>query len=66
LRNTGCDPINIKKADDLAKQALLKQNADEIHTYMDRCVDLQGMNLNQGSQALFYQGILKFKTSMHS
>ena len=33
---------------------------------MDRCVDLQGMNLNQGSQALFYQGILKFKTSMHS
>jgi hypothetical protein len=65
LRNTGCNPINIKKADELAKQALLKQNADEIYTYIDRCVDLQGMNLNQGSQAQFYRGIFKFKAKVH-
>jgi exonuclease III len=61
LQKPGTNIMNIKKADKFAEQALQKTTIDKVDTSIERSADLQGIQLDQGSQAIFYQGILKNK-----
>ena len=63
LWKTNTDAENTKKADELAHRALQKTTTDNVDVSIERHIDLQGMKLSQGSQALFYKGILKSKAS---
>jgi len=56
----------IKDARKLAEQALALDKPNEISTNIERHLDLQGLALNIGNQALFYRGIRKSKSKSHT